>query len=159
MGHFPVFPVHTKRIIRIRFRTKRIRVDGALKLRAVDGTRKRCFRSSHSPSLSKPKLKRPIAGYVWPHSPILIVSFFIAGDSFTRIKRAFVESEVKHFCWVGLGYIENRYYNETSPLGHLHLGDTKFGRGEYVHIIFVFVTSIKGTPIQGEGTLFLGPKN
>ena len=39
---------------------------------------------------------------------------------------------------------------QTSPLGHLHTGDTKFGDPrKIVHIIFVhvFVTSVEGKPL------------
>ena len=123
-------------------------MDGALNLGAVAGTWKRCLRSSHSPSLSKTKLKRPIAGYVWPHSPILIVSSFIAGDPFTRIKRAFVESKVKHFCWEW-----NLSFGPPPFRGH------KIWSCRNVHIIFVLVTSIEGTPLfRGKGHLFWATK-
>ena len=154
-GSFSSFPVHRKRIIWIRFRNKRIRVDGALTFGAVGGSWKRCLRSSHSPSLSKTKLKRPIAGYVWPHSPILIVSFFIAGDSFTRIKRAFVESKVKHFCWVGLGYIK---IGTMKPL----LWATSIQEiqnwvpEKCSYNLCICYLYWRDTSIQGEETIFLG---
>ena len=158
-GSFTSFPVHTKRIIWIRFRTKRIRVDGVLTLGAVGGSWKRCLRSSHSPSLSKTKLKRPIVGYVWPHSPILIVSFFIAGDSSRRIKRAFVASKVKHFCWVGLGYIKVDTLMKLLIWATSIQGSQNLVPEMNVHITFEFVSSIEGTPLfRGKRQFFWATK-
>ena len=54
-----------------------------------------------------------------------------------------------------------RYYviSGTSPLGHLYSRDTSRGRKilslKNIHIIFVFVTSIEGTPpFRGKGHYF-----
>ena len=53
------------------------------------------------------------------------------------------------------------WYTGTSPLGHLCSRDTssKFGPKKNVHIIFVFVTSVLGTPLlRGKGHCFWVPK-
>ena len=47
----------------------------------------------------------------------------------------------------------NSNYSGTSPLRHLHSGDTKFGPGRmYIIIIFKIVTSFEGTSLfRGKG--------
>ena len=53
------------------------------------------------------------------------------------------------------------WYTGTSPLGHLCSRDTssRFGPEKNVHIIFVFVTSVLGTPLfRGKGHCFWVPK-
>ena len=54
---------------------------------------------------------------------------------------------------VELGRKFNIKCNGTSPSGQLHSGDTNFGPRKNVHIIFVFVTSIDGTPLCTENEL------
>ena len=45
-------------------------------------------------------------------------------------------------------------YSVTSPLGHLHLWDTKFGPGKSLYPLPL----LKGHLYSGKGTLSLGPE-
>ena len=58
--------------------------------------------------------------------------------------------------------IYDAYHSGTYPLGHLYSRDTSIQRGhniwspKNVHVIFVFVSSIEGTPLfMGEGIVFV----
>ena len=59
---------------------------------------------------------------------------------------------------IHVGLIEQTVYNWSSSFWDTSIQGTQNLVPENVHIIFVFITSIKGTsdPIQRKGTFFLG---
>ena len=90
-------------------------------------------------------LKSKWLSVAFPHCCTLSCILINSQECCTGLMWSRLQKPRQHTCYVLVIYTR---YSGNSSLGHLHQGDASPGPGwQNAHIIFVIITSIKGTPL------------